>query len=171
MTDSIMPNDELLPFESWERLAKESSAAFAAFGFYRDFGPERNMSRAVKAAETDPVKAAKRYRMWRLWSAQFQWRERAAAYDQFLDQIKLAGRRRALEAQEAANLEALKKLMATGSKALDMIDPAQMAHGTTRDFIETGIRLTREGVDKGSNQNGDDGAQPLLSFASEFEGL
>jgi uncharacterized Ntn-hydrolase superfamily protein len=171
MTDSNTANDELLPFESWERLTKESTAAFAAFGLYRDFGPERNISKAVKAAEADPVKAAKRYRMWRLWSATFQWRERAAAYDQYLDRMKLAGNRRTYEAQELANMETLKKLVATGSKALDMIDPAQMAHGTTRDFIETGVRLSREGVDKNSNQNGNDGAQPLLSFASEFEGL
>jgi hypothetical protein len=170
MTDNAT-GDELLPFESWERLENESSAAFAAFGLFRDSGPERNMSKAVKAAEADPVKAAKRYRMWRLWSMKFQWRERAAAYDQYIDKMKLAGKRRALEAQELANMETLGKLVATGSKALDMIDPAQMAHGMTRDFIETGVRLTREGVDKTGNQQGNEGVQPLLSFAPEFEGL
>jgi hypothetical protein len=38
---------DMLPFESWERLAGESGAAFAAFCAYRDLGLERNIRKAA----------------------------------------------------------------------------------------------------------------------------
>ena len=38
---------ELLPFASWEKLPRESGAAYAAFCAYRDYGPERNIRKAV----------------------------------------------------------------------------------------------------------------------------
>ena len=43
----------MLPFESWERLKGESSLAFAAFCTFRDFGPERNIRKAVDSTEKD----------------------------------------------------------------------------------------------------------------------
>ena len=55
----------VMPFESWERLAGESGAAFAAFCAFRDFGPERNVRKAVEAVEPDEGKRGKRYRIWR----------------------------------------------------------------------------------------------------------
>jgi hypothetical protein len=50
-TDGIFEEvtKELMPFESWERLSGESSAAFAAFCAYRDYGPDRNIRKAVEA--------------------------------------------------------------------------------------------------------------------------
>jgi hypothetical protein len=53
----------VLPFESWERLTGESSAAYAAFCAYRDYGPERNIRRAMETAVKDEGKRAKRYGM------------------------------------------------------------------------------------------------------------
>jgi hypothetical protein len=53
----------VLPFESWERLPKESGAAYAAFCAYRDYGPDRNIRRALEAAERDEGKRGKRYGM------------------------------------------------------------------------------------------------------------
>jgi hypothetical protein len=69
-TDKIIDEVKscLLPFESWERLTGESGLAYAAFCSYRDFGPDRNIRRAVEAVYTGPGKAEKRYRMWRNWS-------------------------------------------------------------------------------------------------------
>jgi hypothetical protein len=40
---------EVLPFESWERIAGESAAAFAAFVVFRDYGAERNYA-SLRAA-------------------------------------------------------------------------------------------------------------------------
>ena len=46
----------MLPFESWERLTRESSKAFAAFCSFRDFGPDRNIRKAVESYEKDEGK-------------------------------------------------------------------------------------------------------------------
>jgi len=52
--------NEVMPFESWERLRGESSLAFAAFCVFRDFGPERNIRKAVDCAEKDKADEAAR---------------------------------------------------------------------------------------------------------------
>jgi hypothetical protein len=54
MTDNDKTIEEataaILPFESWERLTGESGTAYAAFCAFRDYGPERNIRRAVETA-------------------------------------------------------------------------------------------------------------------------
>jgi hypothetical protein len=74
-----------LPYVSWERLLRESGAAYAAFCAFRDYGPERNVRRVMSAAEPDQVKQGRRYRVWSVWATAFKWRERAVDYDQYLD--------------------------------------------------------------------------------------
>jgi hypothetical protein len=107
----------LLPFESWERLTGESGLAYAAFCAYRDYGPDRNIRKAVEgqfrkaklptefppAAETPHANldatTARKYRMWRAWATQFRWRERAADYDRYLDRLKQTEQRKTIEEQ------------------------------------------------------------------------
>ncbi|MDR1574967.1 MAG: hypothetical protein LBS37_03085 [Treponema sp.] len=97
---------ELLPFASWEKLPGESGAAYAAFCAYRDYGPERNIRKAVEGhfrkaevpAEFSPAAKtprnspdatiARKYRMWLSWSMQFKWVKRAEDYDRYLDRLK-----------------------------------------------------------------------------------
>jgi hypothetical protein len=38
----------VLPFESWERLPGESGLTYSAFRAFRDYGPERNIRKAVE---------------------------------------------------------------------------------------------------------------------------
>jgi hypothetical protein len=89
----------VLPFESWERLPGESGFAYAAFRAFRDYGPERNIRKAVEAAEKDKGQWDKRYRVWRNWCSQFRWRERAADYDNYMDKLKQAEKRKTIEEQ------------------------------------------------------------------------
>ena len=90
---------EMLPFESWEQLPGETSAAFSAFCAYRDFGTERNIRKAVDVTEKDEGVRAKRYRVWRNWCTQFRWRERAADYDKYIEKLKQTEIRKTIEAQ------------------------------------------------------------------------
>jgi hypothetical protein len=89
---------EMLPYESWERLTGESSAAFAAFCVFRDCGAERNIRKAVNSAELDESNRDKRYKVWRNWSTLFRWRERAADYDRYVEKLKQAELRKTIEA-------------------------------------------------------------------------
>jgi hypothetical protein len=80
--------------ESWERLPGETGTAYAAFCAFRDVGLERNIRKAVETAEKDKGKRGKRYRVWRNWSTQFRWRERAADYDCYTEKLKQAEKRK-----------------------------------------------------------------------------
>jgi hypothetical protein len=167
----------VLPFESWERLPGESAAAFAAFCAFRDFGAERNIRRAAEKTAGGGG-AAKRYRAWRGWAAQYKWRERAADYDQYLDRLRQAELRKTIEEQGKAHRAITGKMLRVVEKKLDLMDPADLAQGTVTDWVETAIRADREagqfadancpGVSACRNPAPKDGQ---IAFIPDFEGL
>lgn len=61
----------------WERQEKESSKAFQAFCIYRDLGAGRTLAAVSE-------KLRKSYDLIRRWSKNFNWKERADAWDKFI---------------------------------------------------------------------------------------
>jgi hypothetical protein len=172
----------LLPFESWERLTGETSAAYAAFCVYRDYGPDRNIRRAVETAlRGDGGKAGmekgnveKRYRMWRVWAAQFRWRERAADYDQYIDRLKQTEKRKTIEEQGKVHRIVTGKMLQVVTKKLDLMNPEDLTQGAVKEWVETAIRTEREiaGLTAAPGErDGQGGKQLEIQFAPEFEGL
>jgi hypothetical protein len=163
---------ELLPFASWEKLPGESGAAYAAFCAYRDFGPERNIRKAVEKHEANSVKQGKRYRMWLLWSMQFKWVKRAADYDQYLDRLKQTEKRKTIEAQEEMHRAVTGKMLAVVEKKLDLMNPADLTQGTVTEWVETAIRAEREAAGLIAPNGGKaEPKQGEINFTPEFEGL
>jgi hypothetical protein len=169
---------ELMPFESWERLAGESGAAYAAFCVYRDYGPERNIRKAVEAeckkrhGDYDRSRIEKRYRMWRLWSTQFQWVKRAEDYDQYLDRLKQTELRKTIEARGEAHREVTGKMLQVVKKKLEMMNPADLTQGTVSEWVETAIKTEREIFGLTAVKEKAEGGKPgNISFTPEFEGL
>jgi hypothetical protein len=176
----------VLPFESWERLAGESGAAYAAFRAYRDYGPERNIRRALETAlaEKNGGKVEKRCRMWRGWAAQFRWRDRAADYDQYLDRLKQTELRKTIEEQGRVHRLVTGKMLEVVTKKLEMMNPADLTPGAVKEWVETAIRADREtGQFADANCPGVCGSraagasrnsmpkQPEIQFTQDFEGL
>jgi hypothetical protein len=166
-----------LPFESWERLQGESGAAYAAFCAYRDYGPERNIRKAVEkdcAEKNETARVEKRYRVWRGWSTQFNWRERAEDYDNYLDKLKQTEIRKTIEARGEAHREVTGKMLQVVNKKLDLMNPEDLSQGTVTEWVETAIRAEREilglaaGKDKQSEQAGKEGG---IVFTPEFNGI
>jgi hypothetical protein len=176
---------DMLPFESWERLTGESGGAYAAFIRYRDYGPERNIRRAVSAYLPDAAAAVdgkpgadrgtveKRYRMWRAWSTQFRWRERAADYDQYLERLKQTERRKTIEAQEEVYRAATGKMLQVVQKKLDAMEPGELTQGAVVAWLTTAIGTEREiaGLTVGKRDRAENNGQLEIQFAPEFEGL
>jgi hypothetical protein len=160
-----------LPFESWERLPGESAGAYFAFCAYRDFGAERNIRKAVEAAEKDEAKRSKRYGTWRNWAAAFRWRERAADYDRYTEKLKQTEKRKTIEAQEELRRMVTGKMLSVVEKKLDLMDPADLTQGAVTAWVETAVRADRE-VDgpTGANHGGAAWRQGEISFAPEFNG-
>jgi hypothetical protein len=176
MTDIDKTLDEarscLLPYESWERLAGESGAAYAAFCAFRDYGPERNMRRVAEAAYAGTDKVEKRYKMWRGWAAQFRWRERAGDYDRYLDRLKQTELRKTIEEQGKVHRMVTGKMLQVVAKKLELMNPADLAQGTVTQWVEAAIRADREGAGLIAPNNGKaEPEQGEINFTPEFEGL
>jgi len=166
---------EMLPFESWERLTGETSAAFGAFCVYRDFGADRNIRRAVESVEKDDGVRAKRYRMWRNWSTQFRWRERAGDYDRYLEKLKQTELRKTIEAQGEKHRQVTGKMLDVISKKLDTMNPEDLTQGTVTEWVQTAIKSEREASNFVCGLVSPNGKpetkQGELNFVSDFQGL
>jgi hypothetical protein len=179
-----------LPFESWERLPGESGAAYAAFCVYRDFGSERNIRKAAEgqvrkgdvsaelpAGAKGPrsgleALAARKYRAWRNWAAQYRWRERAAEYDRYTEKLRQAELRKTIEAQGEMHRAVTGKMLAVVSKKLDLMDPADLAAGTVTEWVETAIKAERDAAGLAAPNGGKpEMKQGEISFSPEFEGI
>jgi hypothetical protein len=167
----------VLPYESWERLTGESSTAYAAFCTFRDYGPERNVRRAVAAMEPDEVKQGRRYRVWSAWATAFKWRERAADYDRYLDRMKQTEGRKTIEEQGKVHRAVTGKMLEVVFKKLEMMDPADLTQGTVTEWVDTAIRAEREASNQRfdglvvPNGNKAEPKQGEINFTPEFEGL
>ncbi|GHU63603.1 hypothetical protein FACS189445_6840 [Spirochaetia bacterium] len=168
----------VMPFESWERLTGESGAAYAAFCAFRDLGLERNIRRAVEAAEPDPGRRDKRYRMWRGWCSAYRWRERAADYDRYTEKLKQAELRKTIEAQGEKHRVITGKMLTVVEKKLDLMNPADLSQdtdlsqGTVTEWVSTAIRAEREaGGLVAPNGGKGEPKQGEINFTPEFEGL
>ncbi|MCL2319299.1 MAG: hypothetical protein FWC45_04385 [Treponema sp.] len=165
----------MMPFESWERLPGESSAAFAAFCAFRDFGVERNIRKAVdsalKSSEKDEGVRAKRYRVWRNWCSQFRWRERAADYDNYMEKLKATELRKTIEAQGEKHRAVTGKMLDVVSKKLDTMDPAELTQGNVTEWVQTAIRAEREAAGLVVSGGKAEPTQGELNFVQDFQGL
>jgi hypothetical protein len=162
---------EILPYESWEKLSGESSMAFAAFCVFRDCGAERNIRRAVETVESDEAVRAKRYRVWRNWSTQYRWRERAADYDRYTEQLKQAELRKTIEAQGEKHRQVTGKMLDVVSKKLDLMNPAELSQGAVTEWVQTAIKAEREAAGLVTSSGKQEVRQGEFNFSPEFQGL
>ena len=165
----------VLPFESWERLPGESGGAYAAFCAFRDYGPDRNIRRAVesalKSSERDAAKREKRYRVWRNWCTAFRWRERAEEYDRYMEKLKQGEMRKTIEAQGEVHREITGKMLQVVGKKLDLMDPAELTQGNVTEWVSTAIRAEREAAGLVVSGGKVEPKQGELNFVGDFQGL
>jgi len=163
--------EEVLPFESWERLKGESSLAYAAFCAFRDLGAERNIRKAVESVETDEALRMKRYNVWRGWSMQFKWRERVKDYDRYVEKLKQAEMRKTIEAQGEQHRAVTGKMLEVVKKKLDGMNPDELTQGAVVEWVQTAIKAEREAAGLVANNGKTEPKQGELNFVSDFQGL
>ena len=162
---------ETLPFESWEKLTGETSMAYAAFTAFRDLGAGRNIRKAVEALENDVGKREKRYRVFRNWSTQFKWRERAADYDRYMEHLKQTEVRKTIEAQGEKHRAVTGKMLDVVSKKLDTMNPADLSQTSVNEWVQTAIKTEREAAGLVADNGKTEHQQGELNFVSDFNGL
>jgi len=162
---------EVMPFESWERLPGETSAAFSAFCAFRDFGPERSIRKAVDGSVKDEAIRSKRYSVWRNWCTQFRWRERAADYDNYTEKLKQRELRKTIEAQGELHRKVTGKMLEVVSKKLDSMKAEDLTQGNVPEWVQTAIKAEREAVGLVADNGRAEPKQGELSFVTDFQGL
>ena len=162
---------DLLPFESWERLKGESSGAFAAFCIFRDLGLERNIRKAVDSIEKDGGKREGRYRVWRNWSTQFRWRERAADFDRYIEKLKQEEVRKTIEAQGEMHRAVTGKMLDVVKKKLDTMNPEELTQGNVTEWASMAIKAEREAAGLVASSGKPEMKQGELNFTPDFQGL
>jgi len=162
---------EVLPFESWERIAGESPLAYAAFCAYRNMGAERNIRKAVETVEQDVTVQSKKYKVWRNWSTAFRWRERAADYDRYLEKLKQAELRKTIEAQGEKQREVTGKMLDVVSKKLDVMNPADLSQSAVSEWVQVAVKAEREAAGLVTNGGKPEVQQGEFNFSPEFQGL
>jgi hypothetical protein len=88
--------------QPWERQDGESAPAFAAFCHYRDLGPKRSLLRAYQQHKPDAEQLAG---IWSEWSAKWRWYDRALAYDDHLEALRLKQREKRMVELEARRID------------------------------------------------------------------
>ena len=179
MTDIKKAIDEakaaMMPYESWEQLTGETSKAFTAFCAFRDLGPERNIRNAVESAlksgEKNVSVITKKYNVWRNWSNQFHWRERAVDYDRYIEKLKQEELRKTIEAQGEKHREVTGKMLDVVSKKLDTMNPEDLTQGNLTEWVQTAIKTEREMAGLVSPNGKPETKQGELNFTPDFQGL
>jgi hypothetical protein len=162
---------DTLPYESWERLAGESSMAFAAFCAFRDLGAGRNTRRVVEGVEKDVTAQGKKYKVWRNWAARFRWRERAAGYDRYLERLKQAELRKTVEAQGEMHRAVTGKMLEVVKKKLDLMDASELTQGGVTEWVQAAIKAEREAAGLIADNRRPEAKQGELNFVLDFQGL
>jgi hypothetical protein len=121
----------------WDRLPDETSRAFAAFREFRDRGPRRRL-----ADET-----GRRSSSHRRWAAKFDWRDRAARWDDHLAMIedveRVEARREMFRTQRAAGRAAQRLAV----EALRLLDSNTLTASDVARLLDLGTRLEREALE------------------------
>jgi hypothetical protein len=166
---------DMMPFDSWELLPKESTEAYAAFCVYRNLGFKRSIRLAFDSvADNDAY--SKSYGSWRKWAVEYRWKQRAADFDRCNEQIKQTENRKTIEAQAEKQREVTAKMLDVVNKKLDTMKP--------EDLPVNGVTIWVEAVNKSNKDiaeiiqttvmtpNGQiENKQGEFNFVSDFKGL
>ena len=160
--------------ESWERQKGETSLAFAAFSVYRDYGPCRNIKKALRSIVQDEAVVSRKYRTWRFWATRYHWIERAADYDSDLDRVTLAERRRLIKEREKALLQTSGKMLVVVDDKVSTMQQGELTQNNVPNWYRAVAQTEREVLGLGKEEGGKEQQQnrPIeVKFDSAFEEL
>jgi hypothetical protein len=128
---------------AFERLPGESSPAFAAFGIYRDLGPQRSL-RAVGR------KLGKSGSLIERWSSRWMWCTRAAAYDAYLDDERRTGAREEALAMGHRHAVLARLMQAKVLEGLLRLDTNGLPASSLARLLDVACRIERDALELSS---------------------
>lgn len=115
--------------EPWEKREDESAKAYAAFCVYRD----------------TPTKVRKinRENMDKKWALKFKWRDRAEAYDVYLDGIKREAHQEEIKEMRRRHAELAMDMLNKAAMVLATIEPEEVKPGDLSRLVDVATKLER----------------------------
>ena len=108
--------------DPWERQPSESAQAFRAFASFRDLGATRTVSDAYRS-QTGRPQAKRAPSWWTGWSAKFEWRPRAFAWDAELDRRGREAKIGAIQEMNRRQAEMGREMQRLAGMALRVMRP------------------------------------------------
>jgi hypothetical protein len=122
---------------AWERQHGESSRVHGAFRIYRDLPrTQRDIAKVAEQVGISPRRA-------REWAVEWQWRERAGAWDDACHQIEDQERLEAIRSMHAMHRRAGRAAIVKAVQALSTVDPTDMPIAAVARLLELGAKLER----------------------------
>ncbi len=124
--------------KSWEKLLGETSKQFEAFCIYRDMGTERSISEVAKVWSNSGATS-------RLteWSRKHQWVERAASYDQYVDELKRYEQEDQIREMASRHARDAQLFQAKVHDRLENINPDDLKPNDIIKWYEVAVKIER----------------------------
>lgn len=129
--------------QPWERQPGETPKAYAAFCKYRKLGPEK---RSLEAVEPRTKKGQKKDYVSRYigeWSSQFRWVERAAAYDDHLDEVRRKADEKAIATMSKRHAEGMARIFERGLNRIEALDDDAIRGALALELAMNGMKGER----------------------------
>ncbi len=128
--------------ELWEALPGEPAKAFAAFKAYRDTVAKDRSVRKVCAAYYGETSVSK-VNQWLRWSSQFQWVNRAKAWDAEQDRIGLETQRQAVKTMKDRHARQAMALQQKAIERLKDMKPEELGPKELLTYMIEAMKLER----------------------------
>jgi len=120
----------------WERQEGESPHAFEAFVTYRDLGPSRSLSKAVKKLNKNKTTLAE-------WSSQWSWVERCAAWEAKLDAERRQATLDEVREMQIRHVGFAQSMQNKLAARLNTLDPDNIPLQSVPNWLEVAVRTER----------------------------
>lgn len=146
----------------WERQPGESSQAYEAFAAYRDLGAERSITKVVQKLNKSRAIIGK-------WSSQWNWVDRARAWDNEITKQGKAAAVKRVKEMTGRHINIAMQLQKKALEALAALDLEAMSPKDIKEFIKTASELERSSrleeaaLDKAGNSTAEDDAPRSLA--------
>lgn len=153
----------------WERQKGESGKAYEAFAAYRDMGPERSITKVSQSLNKTRALIGR-------WSSQWNWTERARAYDNELEKEARAKAVKDRKAMTDRHIGIAMQLQKKALEALGSLSVEDMSPKDIKEYIKMATDLERlnRTLEEESSKGGDNAptqlADTIISVYKKREG-
>lgn len=153
----------------WERQKGESEKAYEAFAAYRDMGPERSITKVSQSLNKTRALIGR-------WSSQWNWTERARAYDNELEKEARAKAVKDRKAMTDRHIGIAMQLQKKALEALGSLSVEDMSPKDIKEYIKMATDLERlnRTLEEESGKGGSDAptqlADTIISVYKKREG-